>query len=831
VDTAVEHTPGAAEIRQAEYFISRAGPDAHWAIKIAQILIDAGHRVIIQDKDIVNTSFMAAMHDALRSGARTIALLSTDYLQRDHCAAEWQATIADDPLNRESRLIVFRIGNCAPTGLLKSLAYVDLVPLAGQDAALADVVVGAARARPGDALPEVVAQYWQAARPLLHHDIRETPSFTGRGGAIADIDVALKHGAVAAITQPVAIHGLGGVGKSTLARQYAFETGKYDIFSGIWWLAAEKDKATGAFAGVEADLLNLRAMLYPTARPPEDRTAAARAMLDHIANAGYARPWLIVYDNVDDMAVLRHWPPPANARVLVTTRLTTFRQDEVMPIEIGAWSITDAVSYLRRESGRTLSDDDAAAIAEAVGRLPLALSHAAAYLREMPAVAPSRYVARLTAHMANPPPGMAEAKTVFATFQEAIAQAEAFVPGAAAILSLAAFYAPDNIPLELFEQAAEHYPAPLRDIIADSDRRDEALSALARFSLVDLDLDAATVSVHRLVQMAAAAGLPADARAEWLTAAVVVCRHAIPGADFQHWRALERLVPHARHVAALAPDDVGEPLGYLLNAIAYYLDAVAAYAEAEPLYERSLRIREAALGPDHPSVGTALNNLAELYRVQGKYDLAEPLYERVNTIFEVALGPDHPDVGMSCGNLAGLYEATGRLEDAEPLRERELAIMENALPEGHPNIGTALSNLAGLYDAQGKYDLAEPLYERVNTIFEVALGPDHPDVGTSLNNLAGLYSTQGKYDRAEPFYERALRIGEAALGPDHPNTAITVWNMADLFYNMDRFDEALPLARRANGSLQKALGPDHPHTVSSAQTLANIEAAIANRDG
>ena len=91
------------------------------------------------------------------------------------------------------------------------------------------------------------------------------------------------------------------------------------------------------------------------------------------------------------------------------------------------------------------------------------------------------------------------------------------------------------------------------------------------------------------------------------------------------------------------------------------------YADAEPLYKRSLAIYEKALGPDHPHVATALNNLAQLYQAQGRYADAEPLYKRSLAIYEKALGPDHPDVATSLNNLAELYQAQGRYADAEPL--------------------------------------------------------------------------------------------------------------------------------------------------------------------
>jgi tetratricopeptide (TPR) repeat protein len=87
----------------------------------------------------------------------------------------------------------------------------------------------------------------------------------------------------------------------------------------------------------------------------------------------------------------------------------------------------------------------------------------------------------------------------------------------------------------------------------------------------------------------------------------------------------------------------------------YY--AQGRYAEAQPLYERALAIYEEALGPDHPAVGTTLNNLAELYRAQGRYAEAQPLYERALAICEQALGPDHP---RRCGDSKKLSSPGGK---------------------------------------------------------------------------------------------------------------------------------------------------------------------------
>ena len=92
-----------------------------------------------------------------------------------------------------------------------------------------------------------------------------------------------------------------------------------------------------------------------------------------------------------------------------------------------------------------------------------------------------------------------------------------------------------------------------------------------------------------------------------------------------------------------------------LNAGVVRLYGEGRYGEAIPLAQRSLAIREKALGPDHPDVATALNSLAALYSNQGRTADAEPLYKRSLAISEKALGPDHPDVATTLNNLAGLY--------------------------------------------------------------------------------------------------------------------------------------------------------------------------------
>jgi tetratricopeptide (TPR) repeat protein len=411
----------------------------------------------------------------------------------------------------------------------------------------------------------------------------------------------------------------------------------------------------------------------------------------------------------------------------MTSRLANWRGD-VANIEVDKLTMPEAVAYLREESGRVdLTGTDAERIAGEIGHLPLALSHAAAYLRDVDNATAESYLAALSQHLKDIPESADYPRAVFATLMENVRQAEARAPGAAAVLSLAAFYAPDDIPEELYRQAVVHYPSALQPVISNAVAIEKAIGALTRLSVMKFRREDHGLSAHRVVQAAARDALGGEQDA-WAGAAVAVVNAAFPHVEFANWPICERQVPHARAAARHAGDAVGRPLARLLNHVGYYLGERAAYVEAEPLYQRSLAIFEKALGPDHPLVGNSLNNLAGQYEVQGKYDLAEPPYQRSLTIREKALGPDHPLVGNS------------------------------------------LHNLAGLYEAQGKYDLAEPLYQRSLAIREKALGPDHPGTAITMYNLAYLLAFTRRLPDAERLARRAHRAFDHALGAEHPNT-------------------------------------------------------------
>lgn len=816
---AAQRAGGSTPLTNKTIFISRAGADADFAAVIGKTLEDAGHAVILQQWDFANRNFMERMHAALADDARVIALLSPEYLRSDHCQAEWQNAIAGDPLNTKSRLILVRVAECEPVGLLSGLAYWDLVPVQDNRALLRDIVLDAVREGRREGTPS--GPYWRAPRSILDAEaIRPVAGFSGREEELTALASGLsRNGGIAAVC------GLGGVGKSSIAREHAWRN--RDQYSVIWWLNAQTEDA------IIDGLLRLGALFVRGLDQHADRRAAAQQVTSSMLGA-FLKPVLLVFDNLEDERPLHTWRPRTGVRVLVTSRNAAWGAD-VAVIPLKTWELSTAIGYLQRESGRSdLTEDDAHAIAAALGTLPLALAHAASSLRGMRMVTPRRYLERVGQHLKNAPRGAEYPQSVFATFATAIAQAEKEAAGAAAILCLAASFAPDAIPDELFRQLADRCSADLRPIlaeggsaldlrsaIADDVRLDEALGALDRLSLLSFSGASRTYSIHRLVQLAAR-DMVADSLA-WQECAVAIADLAFPVVEFARWPQCERLLPHARAALDALPEAMAFlSAGSLAHRCAAYLLERAEYELAEHLGKRAVAIRETALGADHPDVATSLNELAIVYYRQGRYEEAVQVQKRALAIREKAFGGDHPDVARSLHNLANIAYEAGRYDEAEPLQKRALAIREKAYGADHPDVAKSLNDLANLSHEQGRYEEAISLYMRALAILEKTLGTDHPLYATGLNNLATSYEWQGQLEAAESVHKRAMGILEKALGTDHPVVATSLHNLAIIYYRQGRYDEAVPLYTRALEIRRRALGGDHPDVARSLHELSLV---------
>ncbi|ODG98827.1 NB-ARC domain-containing protein [Nostoc sp. KVJ20] len=259
-----------------------------------------------------------------------------------------------------------------------------------------------------------------------------------------------------------------------------------------------------------------------------------------------------------------------------------------------------------------------------------------------------------------------------------------------------------------------------------------------------------------------------------------------------------------------------------LNDLAQLYRSQGRYSEAESVHVQALALRRNLLGDEHPDVATSLNNLAVLYRLQGRYREAEPLYIQALALRRNLLGDEHPDVATSLNNLAVLYSFQSRYSEAEPVHIQALALRRQLLGDEHPDVAESLHNLAGLYNYQGRYSEAEPFAIQALALFRKLLGKEHPFVAQSLNNLALIYSFQSKYSEAEPLLIEALELTRKLLGDEHPDVAQTLNNLALLYNYQGRYSEAEPLYIQALELKRKLLGDEHQDVATNLNNLAYL---------
>ncbi|MCA9996856.1 MAG: tetratricopeptide repeat protein [Anaerolineales bacterium] len=466
-------------------------------------------------------------------------------------------------------------------------------------------------------------------------------------------------------------------------------------------------------------------------------------------------------------------------------------------------------------------------MAEVLGRLPLALEHAAAYVLARG----SSYGAyhRLFTERQNELWRRAEKPeryhaTITTTWELAFDQVKQ-TPGAMDLLNLCCFLDPEGIPLDLIKQIATVetlHATSLRATVADELALEDALGALRRYSLMQRGASALNrqqndnvLTLHRLVQAVARLQLGHELAKEWAAAAIELVTSDLP--DWHHlhaWEAGPQLLPHmiaAGNFGAAVGLET-ERLAFLDNWSGFYLKFRGEYRTARPFYERSLALAEKVFGSEHSETAIRLNNLGLLLQAMGDLSAARPFYERALAIYEKALGSDHPDTASSLNNLGALLQAMGDLSAARPYFERALAIREKALGPDHPDTALSLNNLGMLLQASGDLPEARPYLERALAIREKALGPDHPATALSLNNLGALLHASGQSAEAVPYFERAYQIRLAALGDAHPDTAQSIWWLGVIAEESGNLEEAQANYSRAYTIFERALGPNHPTT-------------------
>ena len=410
--------------------------------------------------------------------------------------------------------------------------------------------------------------------------------FTGRDEAVAEVRKSLTRRRKAVLAQAIA--GLGGIGKTQTAVEYAY---RYrDKYQALLWLDAESPLALKAGCGELARRLHLP-------HPENDLDQAVLALKQWLAT----QPgWLLIFDNADDPTTLHPFLPDAeHGHILVTSRAQDFQDLGIIhPVQLGQWPVADATAFLLKRCGREDADAKergaAAELARALDGLPLALEQAAAYIAAGHGLTFRRYLESYRSQglkrlEARRPALGRYPRSVVSTWAANFDAVEKESPAAADVLRLSAFLAPDAIPFELLTGGASELGPEVEAALSQAGDApldvDDLLQRLGRFSLIHIDGDGETYSIHRLVQEVLKAAMDDPTRRLWAERAVRAVSRAFPVADYANWPLCSRLLSHALAVVPwIEPDRMpSAEAGLLLGRVGSYLDGQAQYAEAEPL--------------------------------------------------------------------------------------------------------------------------------------------------------------------------------------------------------------------------------------------------------
>lgn len=655
-----------------------------------------------------------------------------------------------------------------------------------------------------------------APTPTLYENLGrkgvERDRFIGRDEKLKELHDLLQENAQVAIT--AAVIGMGGVGKTELAIQYARKHLK-TYQGGVCWLpASDFTLKLVEFA---------RPRFFPNVN--FDRYSLQEEVAycwQHWADGEV----LLVLDDVTNykQQVQPYLPESSRFKVLITTRERLGKP--IVTLDLEVLTPAEALALLKSLLSNERVErelDIAAELCDLLGYLPLGLELVGRYLEEEP-LSIAQMLERLKRKRLRHP-SLVQADPMM-TAQLGVSDAfelswERLDENAQQLGCLLSLFALAPIPWELVEGVYKCW----RDDAFEPEDLEKPRRNLIKLHLLKTDKE--TYSLHQLIQEFFKQKLESFKQVDEMKGAFAATMVAV-AKDIPEPRALIRqliqsVAPTIPHVAEVATSMTqflsnGDLLKHFEGLGGFYLGQ-GFYSEAEFWCQKSKEAVENRLGSEHLDFAASLSNLGLVYKAQGRYSEAEPLYLRALSVDERTLPSNHHALAISLNNLALLYKSQGRYSKAEPLYLRALSIDECSLPPDDAQLAQHLGNLANLYMSQDLYTDAEPLFQKALQIHERTLPSNHPDLAISLNNLALLFYYQERYSEAEPLYQQALSIDEISLPPNHPTLATHLNNLALLYTAQERYSEAEPLYTRALDILDKKLGTEHQATIKVRKKL------------
>jgi hypothetical protein len=587
-----------------------------------------------------------------------------------------------------------------------------------------------------------------APRPRLpgyRPDIWNVPvrddMFVGRDEALIALRESMLRGGRVAVE---GLYGMGGVGKTRLALEYAYRFGSdYDL---VWWVAADRPALVG-------DQLAGLAVRLGLVGPETDTGTAATVARTYLRRQ---RGWLLVFDNAESAEALAPWLPGGDGHTIITSRTSGWAM-LAAPLEVDLLSRAESVLLLRRRYP-DLTVVEASRLAAVLGDLPLAVVLAVGFLAET-RTRPGDYLTELAQHVAdvldehravNYPHALAGA---IATTSSWLATGD---PLALAVVRVCAFLAPRPVPVVLLTlidpevTAGDRHPLAALEGIADGTAQlHRSIGRLQRLGFVQVERVSkmgvgvgdplngsnGALSLHRLVAAILRDHLGPDRREAVRAHVDALLAAADPGdpTDARRWGGWTLLLPHL-YAAEPAHSESPALRATAVSAARALLargDVRAARDLVDQLHRRWLE----RLGPDHEDTLNAARCLAQTLRTLGRFDAAQELDADLLKRRRESLGDDHSESLVAAADLADDAYALGDVVAARALDEDVLDRRKRMLGDAHPSSLSSALRLARDLAALGEAKRAEELRSWVDS--RSAEAGSNPDAERTQHRSAG----------------------------------------------------------------------------------------------
>lgn len=664
--------------------------------------------------------------------------------------------------------------------------------------------------------------------------------FVGREDILQKLHAALQAGKAASLTQ--AITGLGGIGKTFTALQYAY---RYrEEYDAIWWVNAST---------YESIMSGFTKLAQKISKIPPRKSDDQHYILDVVKQWMKDTPrWLLIFDNVDESKVLQEFLSTARrghiiftSRIQIMSSIVVNVKLENLPHEEGATLLLRKAGMLDADESLDQAEEQKKALALHISRLmdglPLALDQAGAYiwaegidLSEYIHLYEQKRMELLAWRSEDTFAGEYDYPySVATTWSLSFERIEQAHPAAADLMSVYAFLAPDAIPDEIIINASSEL-GPYLSHITTADYFHKVVGVLLRYSFVQRNRERKTTSVHRLVQFVFKSRVKMRDGRTWVERVVKAMEKSFTAAreGSEPAQYLDRFVPHAIACLNLIRDEhvvSEESLSLLIN-IGVHLRIRAFYDEAQAFFEQARSFIETA--EDATSLEQILNaNFGMIYQGRKDFEQAEKYFLRAVTSWERTPPKDNEEhflFAVSLRNLADCYIQQDKLEQAEPIVKRAISMIQ-VLPNAQlTDIASFMSLQARSYQEHQKYANAEKLYKQALAIHEQKIQKNDPEIAYLWNNLAITYAWQGRFVEAKELILRTLELLKEIQGAEHFDVAHSLTYLGDTCCSLGDLVQAESVYKQGLEIYEKNGGAEHIDCIDPLLNLA-VTLLLQNR--